>query len=132
MVRSLPYNSLVLVFSLLPRSTYFAPAIMSSLSSNEERNFGDCSPSESSCLMGEKSYKVLDVMLREHDEDLVITEFSLPKITATYLILDDFDLHALEVGQHPFDPFPNGFSLSVDALEVGVRFPLHPLIVLCL
>ncbi|RWW22573.1 hypothetical protein GW17_00013224 [Ensete ventricosum] len=79
--------------------------------------------------MDEKSSKALEVMLKEHDEDSIITKSSLPKIRATYRILGDFYIHIHGVGQHPFDPFLNGFNLSVDALEAGVRFPLHPLVI---
>ncbi|RWW45551.1 hypothetical protein BHE74_00048601 [Ensete ventricosum] len=32
----------------------------------------------------------------------------------------------------PFDPFPNGFDLSVDALEAGLKFFFYPLLVSCL
>ncbi|RZR89761.1 hypothetical protein BHM03_00017539 [Ensete ventricosum] len=65
---------------------------MSSSSSNEERNFGDCSPFESSSSMDERSSMTLEALLREHDEDSTITEFSLPKIRATFCIPGDFDL----------------------------------------
>ncbi|RWW70209.1 hypothetical protein BHE74_00022120 [Ensete ventricosum] len=58
--------------------------MLSSSSSNEKRNFGDCSPSESSSSMDERSSKALEAILREHDEDSVITISSLPKIRATY------------------------------------------------
>ncbi|RRT77365.1 hypothetical protein B296_00009538 [Ensete ventricosum] len=92
---------------------------MSSSSSNEERNFGDCSLSESSFSLDEKSSKVLEAILREHDEDSIITESSLSKIWAIYCIPGDFDIHVPEAEQHPFNTFPNGFSLSVDALEAG-------------
>ncbi|RZR81691.1 hypothetical protein BHM03_00007974 [Ensete ventricosum] len=92
---------------------------MSSSSSNEERNFGDCSFSESSFSLDEKSSKVLEAILREHDEDSIITESSLSKIWAIYCIPGDFDIHVPEAEQHPFNTFPNGFSLSVDALEAG-------------
>ncbi|RRT60828.1 hypothetical protein B296_00021707 [Ensete ventricosum] len=64
----------------------------SSSSSNEERNFGNCSPFESSSSMDERSSKTLEALLREHDEDSTITEFSLPKIRATLCIPGDFDL----------------------------------------
>ncbi|RRT70136.1 hypothetical protein B296_00013424 [Ensete ventricosum] len=96
---------------------------MFSLSSSEERNFEDYSPFRSSSSMDERSSKAMKAMLREHDEDSIITESSLPKIRATYHIFNNNDLHASEVGQRPFDPFPNGFSLSVDALEAGELVP---------
>ncbi|RWW02594.1 hypothetical protein GW17_00034311 [Ensete ventricosum] len=31
-------------------------------------------------------------------------------------------------GEHPYDAFPCGFSLSTDAIEAGLRFSLHPVI----
>ncbi|RWW12102.1 hypothetical protein GW17_00024244 [Ensete ventricosum] len=102
------------------------------LSFSEERNFRDCSPSRSSSSMDERSSKALEAMLREHDNDSIITESSLPKIRAIYRIPDDFDLYVPEAGQHPFDPFPNGFNLSVNTLEGGLRFPLHSLVISCL
>ncbi|RWV84215.1 hypothetical protein GW17_00054086 [Ensete ventricosum] len=102
---------------------------MFSLSSNEERNFRDCSPSKSSSLMDDRSSKALEAMLREHDKDSVIIESSLPKIRATYRIPDDFDLHILEARQRPFDPFLNGFSLSVDALEVELKDEIGPVVI---
>ncbi|RWW63606.1 hypothetical protein BHE74_00029203 [Ensete ventricosum] len=42
------------------------------------------------------------------------------------------ELHAPLLGEHPYDAFLSGFSLSTDALEAGLRFPLHPVIVACL
>ncbi|RZS20644.1 hypothetical protein BHM03_00053166 [Ensete ventricosum] len=47
-------------------------------------NFGDYSPFESSSSMDERSSMALEATLREHDEDLVITKSTLPKIRATY------------------------------------------------
>ncbi|RRT71768.1 hypothetical protein B296_00002997 [Ensete ventricosum] len=49
-------------------------------------NFGDYSPFESSSSMDERSSIALEATLREHDEDLVITKSTLPKIRATYHI----------------------------------------------
>ncbi|RWW14405.1 hypothetical protein GW17_00021824 [Ensete ventricosum] len=95
------------------------PSSRFSPSSSGGSNFGGYSPSESWSSMDEKSSKVLEAMLKVHDEDSVVTQSPLSKIRATYRIPDNVDLHSLEAGQHPFDPFPNGFSLFVDALEVG-------------
>ncbi|RRT82475.1 hypothetical protein B296_00000984 [Ensete ventricosum] len=44
----------------------------------------------------------------------------------------EYDLHVSEVSQRPFDLFMNKFRLSVNALEIGLRFPLYPLVVSCL
>ncbi|RRT66315.1 hypothetical protein B296_00024256 [Ensete ventricosum] len=84
------------------------PSSRFSPSSSGGSNFGGYSPSELWSSMDEKSSKVLEAMLKEHDEDSVVTRSPLPKIRATYRIPDNVDLHALEAGQHPFDPFPNG------------------------
>ncbi|RRT78674.1 hypothetical protein B296_00007116 [Ensete ventricosum] len=35
-------------------------------------------------------------------------------------------------GERPYDAFSKGFNLSPDALEVGLGFPLHPMIEVCL
>ncbi|RWW69627.1 hypothetical protein BHE74_00022769 [Ensete ventricosum] len=79
--------------------------------------------------MDEKASKALEAMLLEHDKDSVITESFMPHIRTRYFISDEYDLHVPEVDQRLFDPFSNGFVLSVDALEAGLRFPLHPLVV---
>ncbi|RWW09003.1 hypothetical protein BHE74_00008302 [Ensete ventricosum] len=77
--------------------------------------------------MNEKDSKALEAMLWEHDKDLVIFESFLPHIRARYHISNEYDLHVPKFGQQPFDLSPNWFELSVDALEAGLRFPLHPL-----
>ncbi|RZR85755.1 hypothetical protein BHM03_00012790 [Ensete ventricosum] len=44
----------------------------------------------------------------------------------------EYELHDPLLGQRPYDVFLNGFGLSIDALEAGLRFPLHPVIEVCL
>ncbi|RWW17490.1 hypothetical protein GW17_00018580 [Ensete ventricosum] len=41
-------------------------------------------------------------------------------------------LHVPLPGQRPYDAFANCFGLSTDALEVGLRFSLDPVIEACL
>ncbi|RZR75610.1 hypothetical protein BHM03_00000023 [Ensete ventricosum] len=67
-----------------------------------------------------------------HDFDSVVTLESLASIRKHYNVLDEYILHAPGPGQRPYHPCPEGFSISVDALEVGLRFPLHPVIGVCL
>ncbi|RWW87851.1 hypothetical protein BHE74_00003303 [Ensete ventricosum] len=67
-----------------------------------------------------------------HDFDSVVTLESLASIRKHYNVLDEYILHAPGPGQRPYHPCPEGFSISVDALEVGLRFPLHPIIGVCL
>ncbi|RWV97743.1 hypothetical protein GW17_00039446 [Ensete ventricosum] len=64
--------------------------------------------------------------------DLVITTRRLKKVRKNYFIPLEYELHAPLPGEHPYDAFPNGFSLSTDALEAGLRFPLHLVIEACL
>ncbi|RWW67319.1 hypothetical protein BHE74_00025242 [Ensete ventricosum] len=52
----------------------------------------------------------------------------LVAIRECYSILDEHVLYASLSGQLLYDPYLNGFSVSIDALEAGLRFPLHPVI----
>ncbi|RZS18225.1 hypothetical protein BHM03_00050458, partial [Ensete ventricosum] len=45
-----------------------------------------------------------------------------------YYIPSEYELHVPLPGERPYDAFSSGFSLSIDALEAGLRFPLHPVI----
>ncbi|RZR79783.1 hypothetical protein BHM03_00005611 [Ensete ventricosum] len=105
---------------------------MSPSSSSSERNLGGCSPCGFSSSLDEKASKDLEAMLQEHDEDSIIIESFLPKIRSMYHIFAEYDLHVSEAGQRSFDSFPNRFELSMEAFEVGLRFPLQPLMVSCL
>ncbi|RZR71918.1 hypothetical protein BHM03_00008729 [Ensete ventricosum] len=67
--------------------------------SSSERDLGGCYPSGSSSLMDDKASKALEAILREHDEDSVITESFLPYIRTRYHISDEYALHVSEVGQ---------------------------------
>ncbi|RRT39174.1 hypothetical protein B296_00042235 [Ensete ventricosum] len=70
----------------------------------------------------------LEVMKVDHDLDTAVTEGSLAVIRGRYNILAEFGLHVLQPGQRPYSSDAPGMCISVDALEVGLRFPLHPLI----
>ncbi|RWW04758.1 hypothetical protein GW17_00032002 [Ensete ventricosum] len=100
--------------------------------SSSEWNAGRCAPSGSSSSLDEKASNALEAMLREHVKDLIITESFLSMIRSRYHISPEYDLRILEVGQRPFDLFPNGFGLSIAAFEARLRLPLHPLVVSCL
>ncbi|RWV86629.1 hypothetical protein GW17_00051467 [Ensete ventricosum] len=88
-----------------------------------------CSSSRSLSSMDDKASTALEAMLREHDDDSVITESFLPKIRSRYHISAEYDMYVPKAGQQPLDPFPNGFVLSIGTFEVGARLPLHPLVV---
>ncbi|RZS10730.1 hypothetical protein BHM03_00041990 [Ensete ventricosum] len=50
---------------------------------------------------------------------------SLGIIWKHYSIPDEYVLHAPRLGQRPYHPCLGSFSISIDALEAGLRFPLH-------
>ncbi|RWW30446.1 hypothetical protein GW17_00004988 [Ensete ventricosum] len=74
----------------------------------------------------------LEVMMSYHDLDTAVTEGSLAVIRERYSIPTEYGLHVPEPGQRPYSLDVPGMCISVDALEAGLRFPLHPLIEECL
>ncbi|RRT32034.1 hypothetical protein B296_00054265 [Ensete ventricosum] len=74
----------------------------------------------------------LEVMKSDHDLDTTVTEASLAAIRERYSIPVEYGLHVPQPGQRPYSLDAPGMCISVDALEVGLRFPLHPLIEECL
>ncbi|CAL9101413.1 unnamed protein product, partial [Musa textilis] len=67
-----------------------------------------------------------------HDQDSTLDESSLGILRRRYGIPEEYILAAPEAGQRAFDPVPRGFALTLDALEAGLRLPLHHIIVSCL
>ncbi|THU45976.1 hypothetical protein C4D60_Mb09t00060 [Musa balbisiana] len=67
-----------------------------------------------------------------HDVDSVVTEELLGELRDRYYILECYGMFAPQAGQRPYDQFPQGFGLTVGALEAGLQFPLHPVIEDCL
>ncbi|RRT72768.1 hypothetical protein B296_00011346, partial [Ensete ventricosum] len=74
----------------------------------------------------------LEVMKVDHDLDTAVTEGSLVVIRGRYSIPTEYGLHIPWPGQRPYSSNAPDMCISVDALEVGLRFPLHPLIEECL
>ncbi|RWV84502.1 hypothetical protein GW17_00053776 [Ensete ventricosum] len=64
--------------------------------------------------------------------DSIVTTHWLVEVRKNYFVPLEYELHAPLPGKHSYDAFPRGFSLSIDALEAGLRFPLHPVIEACL
>ncbi|RWW69588.1 hypothetical protein BHE74_00022800 [Ensete ventricosum] len=71
-------------------------------------------------------------MKLDHDLDTAVTEGSLDVIRERYSIPVEYDLHVPQLGQRPYSSGAPSMCISVDALEAGLRFPLHPLIEECL
>ncbi|RRT56552.1 hypothetical protein B296_00030946 [Ensete ventricosum] len=74
----------------------------------------------------------LEVMKSDHDLDTAVTEWSLAAIRERYSIPTEYGLHVSQPRQRPYSLDAPGMCISVDALEAGLRFPLHPLIEECL
>ncbi|RZS04365.1 hypothetical protein BHM03_00034683 [Ensete ventricosum] len=67
-----------------------------------------------------------------HDLDTAVIEGSLAAIRERYNIPAEYGLHVQRFGQRPYSSYAPGVCISVDALEVGLRFPLHPIIEECI
>ncbi|RWV93080.1 hypothetical protein GW17_00044486 [Ensete ventricosum] len=74
----------------------------------------------------------LEVMKVDHDLNTTVIEGSLAVIRERYSIPIEYGLHVPQPGQRPYSSDAPGMCISVDALEAGLRFPLHPLIEECL
>ncbi|RRT39643.1 hypothetical protein B296_00048145 [Ensete ventricosum] len=77
-------------------------------------------------------HRDLEDMMSDHDLDTAVTEGSLAVIRERYSIPAEYGLYVPEPGQRPYSFDVLGICISVDALEVGLRFSLHPLIEECL
>ncbi|THU67106.1 hypothetical protein C4D60_Mb05t21150 [Musa balbisiana] len=87
------------------------------------------SPSSSS---NEKAARALEALMWPHDLDSTVSESLLSNLRECYCIPEGYVLLAPEPGQRAYDPIPKGFALTLDALEVGLHFPLHPVISSCI
>ncbi|RRT33798.1 hypothetical protein B296_00054978 [Ensete ventricosum] len=67
-------------------------------------------------------------MKANHDLDTTVTEGSLAVIRGWYSIPVEYGLHVPRPGQRPYSSDEPDMCISMDALEAGLRFPLHPLI----
>ncbi|RZR81465.1 hypothetical protein BHM03_00007693 [Ensete ventricosum] len=79
-----------------------------------------------------KVLQALEVMKSLHDFDSTICLESLGSVRKRFSIPNEYVLDAPRSGQRPYHPCPGGFGISIDALEAGLRFPLHPVIGECL
>ncbi|RZS20604.1 hypothetical protein BHM03_00053135, partial [Ensete ventricosum] len=83
-------------------------------------------------LVDARVLRDLEVMKSDHDLDTTVTEGSLAVIRERYNIPTEYRLHVSQPGQRPYSLDAPDMCISVDALEAGLRFPLHPLIKECL
>ncbi|RRT68086.1 hypothetical protein B296_00038635 [Ensete ventricosum] len=82
--------------------------------------------------MDAKALKTLEAMEYCHDLDSVMIEGSLAIIPACYNVSEEYAMHAPLPRQRPYSTCLPEFSVSIDVLETGLRFPLHPIIEECL
>ncbi|RZS24078.1 hypothetical protein BHM03_00057109 [Ensete ventricosum] len=76
--------------------------------------------------------KALATMRSCFNIDSTVTARRLIDVRKDCYVPPEYELHVPLPGQHPYDVFPSGFGLSTNALEVGLSFPLHPVIEACL
>ncbi|RRT37381.1 hypothetical protein B296_00049937 [Ensete ventricosum] len=79
-----------------------------------------------------KALQALEAMKFHHDFDSTVCLESLGSVRKRFSIPNEYVLHAPRSGQRPYNPYPGGFGISINALEAGLRFPLHPVIGECL
>ncbi|RWW40256.1 hypothetical protein BHE74_00054347 [Ensete ventricosum] len=66
--------------------------------------------------------------VKSHDFDSTVCLESLGSVRKHFSIPSEYVLRASGSGQRSYHPCPRGFSISIDTLEAGLRFPLHPVI----
>ncbi|RRT83782.1 hypothetical protein B296_00005933 [Ensete ventricosum] len=89
-------------------------------------------PSGSPSLVDARALRDLEVMKADHDLDTAVTEGSLATIRERYSIPTEYGLHVPQPGQRPYSLSAPDICVSMDALEAGPHFSLHPLIEECL
>ena len=116
-----------------PSSSSFSSSPIPSSSSSSIVGAGEGDPPSSPAESSDAEVaRALEALMWAHDLDSVVSGSALGGLRERYSIPEDHLLSAPEPGQRAYDPVPKGFALSLDALEAGLRFPLHPLIVSCL
>ncbi|RZR80936.1 hypothetical protein BHM03_00007046 [Ensete ventricosum] len=86
----------------------------------------------SSALGDSGTTNALAAMWSYFNVDSTMTTRRLVEVRKNYFIPSEYELHVPLPGERPYDAFPCVFSLSTDALEVGLRFSLYPVIEACL
>ncbi|RWV87996.1 hypothetical protein GW17_00049961 [Ensete ventricosum] len=66
-----------------------------------------------------KAFRALEIIRSCHSSDLVMIEELLRLVRWRYSIPNDYELHILQPGQCPFDPFLNGFVWAINRCAQG-------------
>ncbi|RWW72044.1 hypothetical protein BHE74_00020176 [Ensete ventricosum] len=78
-----------------------------------------------------RALRHMEVMKMCHDFKSAVREGALAAIRKRYSISKEYALHSLLPEQQPYSSGSSELSISVDPLEVGLQFPLHPIIEEC-
>ncbi|RWW14057.1 hypothetical protein GW17_00022206 [Ensete ventricosum] len=124
----------LLPFSYFGLLFYPSSLLVSPPRARDRRNSGSESGQSEPCSSSSgvmtridiKAFLALEVMKSCYGFDSTLTVESLVMIQKRYSIPDEYGLHASFLGQRTYDAYPGGFSISIDALDVRLRFPLHP------
>ncbi|RZR88436.1 hypothetical protein BHM03_00016016 [Ensete ventricosum] len=100
--------------------------------SGDSRSIAIISSSGGAALADPGAADAFTAMRSYFNVNSTVTTHRLVEVRKNYFVPSEYELHAPLLGEHPYDTFPSGFSLSTDTLEVGLRFPLHPVIEACL
>ncbi|RZS14181.1 hypothetical protein BHM03_00045838 [Ensete ventricosum] len=113
-------------FSTNPSSLVSPPRVKERRPSDSSGNKSGPPSSSSSVItqVDAKALQALEAMKSFHDFNSIVTFKSLASIWKRYSIPDEYILYAPGLGQRPYHSCPGGFSVSIDALEAGLRFPL--------
>ncbi|RZR80551.1 hypothetical protein BHM03_00006598 [Ensete ventricosum] len=88
-------------------------------------------PSSSSGIMTRtdvRAFKALEIMTLCHDFNSTVSVESLVAVQKCYSIPNEYALYDPLLRKRPYHTYPERFSIFVDALEAGLRIPLHPVI----
>ncbi|RWW58148.1 hypothetical protein BHE74_00035024 [Ensete ventricosum] len=87
----------------------------------------------SSSALGDSGTDNALVAMRSYfNVNSIVTTHWLVEVRKNYFIPSEYKLHVPLSGECPYDAFSCGFTLLTDALEAGLRFPLHLVIEACL
>ncbi|RWW40731.1 hypothetical protein BHE74_00053821 [Ensete ventricosum] len=100
--------------------------------SGDSRSIALVYVSGGAALIDSGTADALAAMRSNFDVDSTVTTRRLVEVRKNYFIPSEYELHAPLPGERPYDAFSSGLSLSTDALEAGLRFPLHPVVEACL
>ncbi|RWV78928.1 hypothetical protein GW17_00060013 [Ensete ventricosum] len=83
---------------------------------------------EGAASANSRAVEALVLMRSCFNVDLTVMTRQLVEVRKHYYIPSEYKLHVPLLGEHPYDAFLSGFSLSTDALEAGLNCALRELV----